>query len=184
MQFCRTFEDLYGPDHCRPNMHLHLHLKQCVKDFGPLHSFWCYAFERYNGTLGSFHTNRKSVEIQLMRKFCTIQDLSAIQLPEDSEFVGLLPKSNTQCCSSVSSVCIDDTQVIDYLETRKNIRNIKSFAVDQKFLIKPLPPFEEKTLSATLTQQLLSIYKQLYPDCNITHMPRFYKERWLTINGW
>ena len=58
----------------------------------------------------------------------------------------------------------------------QNICNIKSFAVDQKSLIKPLPPFEEKTLSATLTQQLLSIYKQLHPDCNITHMPRFYKE--------
>ena len=26
-KFCRTFQDLYGREHCTPNMHMHLHLK-------------------------------------------------------------------------------------------------------------------------------------------------------------
>lgn len=55
--FCRKFEQLYGKEHCTPNMHLHLHLKNCILDHGPAHSFWCFSIERYNGLLGSYHTN-------------------------------------------------------------------------------------------------------------------------------
>ena len=29
MQFCKTFEALYGKDFVTPNMHLHGHLKEC-----------------------------------------------------------------------------------------------------------------------------------------------------------
>ena len=63
--FCKTVEQLYGKEKCTPNMHLHLHLKQCLIDFGPSHAFWCYSFEWCNGILGSFLTNNKSVEVQL-----------------------------------------------------------------------------------------------------------------------
>ena len=65
LNFCRKFEQLYGKEKCTPNLHLHLHLKDCLLDYGPSHAFWCYAFECYNETLGSFHTNRKSVEVRL-----------------------------------------------------------------------------------------------------------------------
>lgn len=69
MDFCRTFEELYGKNLVTPNMHLHGHLKECLLDYGPFHSFWCFSFERCKGILGSFHTNNRSIEIQLMRKF-------------------------------------------------------------------------------------------------------------------
>ena len=70
-QFCITFEELYGDRHCTMNMHLHLHLHLCccLQDFGPGHAFWLYAFERYNGILGSFHTNNTRIESQLVQKF-------------------------------------------------------------------------------------------------------------------
>ena len=68
MAFCKKFERLYGKDLVTPNMHLHGHLKECLLDYGPFHSFWWFSFERFNGVLGSFHTNNRSVEIQLMRK--------------------------------------------------------------------------------------------------------------------
>ena len=68
-QFCRQFQNLYGNSHCTFNMHLHLHLKQTYLDFGPTHATWCYAFERFNGILGSYFTNNKTIEPQIMRKF-------------------------------------------------------------------------------------------------------------------
>ena len=68
-QFCRQFQSLYGNSHCTFNMHLHLHLKQTCLDFGPPHATWCYAFERFNGILGSYFTNNKIIEPQIMRKF-------------------------------------------------------------------------------------------------------------------
>ena len=30
---------LYGAEMCTPNMHVHLHLKQCLLDYGPLAAF-------------------------------------------------------------------------------------------------------------------------------------------------
>ena len=37
--FCTEYERLYGPHKCTPNMHLHLHLKECLLDYGPVYAF-------------------------------------------------------------------------------------------------------------------------------------------------
>jgi len=66
--FCKTFQRLYGNHPC-PNMHLSIHLKDCFMNFGPIHAFWAFAFERQNGVLGSYHTNNKNIEEQIMSKF-------------------------------------------------------------------------------------------------------------------
>ena len=44
--FCSSFVGnlsgcSYGDRACTPNMHLYLHLKQCIIDYGPVYSFWC-----------------------------------------------------------------------------------------------------------------------------------------------
>lgn len=75
LNFCRQYELIYGKEACTPNIHLHNHLKDCLLDYGPSHTFWCYSFERFNGILGSFHTNRKAVETQIMQKFVNAQNL-------------------------------------------------------------------------------------------------------------
>ena len=82
-------------------MHLHLHLSDCYKDYGPCYSFWLFSFERYNGILGRFHTNHQAVEIQIMRKFIENKNTKSIAseietIPSDQQFLfdGLL-KSNS-----------------------------------------------------------------------------------------
>lgn len=60
-QFCCKFEELLGKDSCTPNMHLHGHLKQCIVDYGPIYSFWCFSFEMYNGILGDYQTNNTNI---------------------------------------------------------------------------------------------------------------------------
>ena len=50
-------------------MHLHGHLIECIKDFGPVYYFWCFAFERLNGILGSYHVNNQHISIQFTRRF-------------------------------------------------------------------------------------------------------------------
>ena len=50
-RFCQEFEDIYGKEFCTPNMHLQLHLKRCIMDFGTVYSFWGFSFERFNGVL-------------------------------------------------------------------------------------------------------------------------------------
>ena len=171
LQFCRTFETLYGKDCCTPNMHLHTHLKQSILDFGPLHSFWCYAFERYNGILGSVPTNQKSIESQLMRRFCREQNLCDLELPDN--IATLLPSTATRASSILDRD--DDTAVNTYfVMSRSKLSDISSFAVHQN-IVKGLPPFSESVLSAENLTQLNSVYTQLYPNKVIKHVPAFIK---------
>ena len=69
LSFCRRFETICGSSSVTPNMHMHGHLTECVKDFGPLSSFWCYSFERFSGLLGDLPTNNHLIETQIMQGF-------------------------------------------------------------------------------------------------------------------
>ena len=92
LMFCKQ---LYGDKECTPNMHLHLHLKDSIKDYGPVYSFWCFAFERFNGVLGSHHTNNVRIEPQIMRRFFNQQAVQNLGIPiEFSNFKELLPLGN------------------------------------------------------------------------------------------
>ena len=104
LKFCREFERLYKPGNVTPNMHLHTHLAECTLDYGPVYSFWLFSFERYNGVLGEFQTNNKSVEIQMMRKFLRDQCVYALAIPADyrNHFQELL--DNFQTASVASSL--------------------------------------------------------------------------------
>lgn len=89
LKFCKTFEQLYGKLSITPNMHLHCHLKDIIQDHGPVYSFWCFSFERYNGIMGSITTNKRSLELQLMRKLMLSRFLDGVQMPQQyqSEFL-------------------------------------------------------------------------------------------------
>ncbi len=34
-------------------------IKEVILDYGPIHEFWCYSFERFNGMLGNQPTNKQ-----------------------------------------------------------------------------------------------------------------------------
>ena len=102
LQFCRQCEHLYGTTSCMFNMHLHvhLHLKQTFLDFGPPHASWCFAFERYNGILGSYHTNKREIEPRIMKKFTQNQAIHRLDIPLNEEFNQLLPVNYRQQLNS------------------------------------------------------------------------------------
>ena len=62
-------------------MHLHQHIKNCILDYGPIASFWVFSFERYNGFLGKYPTNNRSVEVQIMRWFQKDLHYRSLELP-------------------------------------------------------------------------------------------------------
>lgn len=53
----------------KPNHHHLLHVKQCVLDYGPIHVFWTFAFERNNGLLASFHSSQRTIELEMMKRY-------------------------------------------------------------------------------------------------------------------
>ena len=100
--FCTKFQEVNGNKSCTPNMHLHLHLKDCLLDYGPPYAFWCYAFERYNGMLGSFPTNQKCIEPQLMKKCLLYQELYSQKFPiEDQYFKDILLQHSHSLCGGL-----------------------------------------------------------------------------------
>ena len=68
-QFCKCFAEIYCPELVTPNIHLCTHLADCIRDYGPVHSFWLFCFERYNGILSNEPSNNHSIEVQLMNRF-------------------------------------------------------------------------------------------------------------------
>ena len=53
IEIVRLIERCYGRDKVTPNLHLSLHLCECLHDYGPLYAFWYFSFERMNGILGN-----------------------------------------------------------------------------------------------------------------------------------
>ncbi|KAG2191149.1 hypothetical protein INT47_012155 [Mucor saturninus] len=69
-QFCQSCETLYPATILTCNMHLHLHLRDTVRDFGPVYGYWLFGFERFNGLLKNINTNRRDgFEMTYMRNF-------------------------------------------------------------------------------------------------------------------
>ena len=79
-------------------MHMMCHLLECVLDFGPLHEFWLFPFERFNGVLGGIPNNNKSIEVQVMKRYLNNQCVSTVSKPQEfkDEFMEFLDESNEQ----------------------------------------------------------------------------------------
>lgn len=70
LAFCRGCVNLYGDGFITPNMHLHCHLREVIRDFGPVYGFWLFSFERYNGIIKNIDTNSKDrFEVTFMKRF-------------------------------------------------------------------------------------------------------------------
>ena len=96
-EFCDAFLLLYGTEHCNMNMHLHLHLAECT--------FWCFAFERMNGVLGSYHTNNHNISVQLANRFLDSRVYSPVNWPAEfsEEYYPVKPGSQYDAGASVAS---------------------------------------------------------------------------------
>ena len=172
IQFCRQFERLYDGKSCSFNMHLHMHLKQTFLDFGPPHASWCFVFERFNGILGSYHTNKKAIESQIMRKFCRSQAIYSLDISVHEDLSTVLPPGYQQDISS--KVPSDSLRLLHY--ARSSLDLINTFVFDNTLEIDPLAPYYNDVFDAELAEQLENLYNQLYPQKSITSVSRFYSK--------
>ena len=176
LQFCRRVEELYGKTAFTPNLHLHMHLKECLLDYGPPHAFWCFSFERFNGILGSYHTNKRDIESQFMRKFLLQQAVQSLNIIQDSPLFNIIPSNNelAEVNLSILNFCFSSTMTLNVLEFhRKKIDTISNFANNGSIV--PLPPLRMCILNADEVEQLTMLYSQLYPGKSIHHLPHSYQ---------
>ena len=163
-------------------MHLHLHLNDCILDYGPVYSFWCFAFERYNGMLGSYPTNSRQIEPQIMKKFVQQQQIHAVQIPQQcSSFSQALLKDTHWTGSLLQSVSPQSNSVLRILNLSQYDIGSCDYRVSQEDNIDFIPPIKQYVLSCDEIENLQVMYKMLYPAL---HIPRVcYKLQKVSVCG-
>ena len=181
MQFCKRFQELYGDDKCTPNMHLHCHLHQTIIDYGPVHSSWCFAFERFNDIFESFQKNWIHLEVQLMAKFLRFQDMAILDTPFEipHELTDILQAHSlkvreiVQGQGSLLATHIDSLLLASYME---NVScPLDKIDASEKEFHCPLGKKYEKLLPPEEVQWLKDVYLALYPQQPSLHVPMLHE---------
>ena len=146
-------------------MHLSLHLMDCLLDYGPVHGFRCFPFERFNGLLGTYPTNKINVEVQMMNKFIRHQSVKKMALNSewltDEEKNKLHTVKNSE--GSLQETNSSEMTDLVHLITVADLTSISFEYLKDTPYIETLPPLHEKVLSPAEADCLRSFYKQLYP---------------------
>ena len=177
LQFCRHFQSLYGSEAVTPNIHLHNHLADCIRDFGPLASFWLFSFERFNGLLGDVPTNNRAIEVQLMQRF--LDDNSHLQL------LSCIPSGHSEVDSLFRGV------VVDHAQSFQSVRHIDTMSTSPSTLTSGIQCvqackytmglFSQSQLEI-LSQVLCSMYK-CSPDVMVDIPQSYRKMSYLTVSN-
>ena len=140
---------------------MHAHLKACIEDYGPIHSFWVFAFERYNGILESLPNNNRCIEPQMMQRF--IHDILTLSVNLPEEFHDILNPHlpSTHCSSNRVAGSLADT-ISPCSDTTTDSWDYQESSME-------LPSSRYRYLLDTTQVQLLSyLYSKLFnvtPDC-------------------
>ena len=191
VNFCERFESLYGKDRCTPNMHVACHLKECILDYGPLSSFWCFPFERYNGFLEGLQKSWNGPEKQMMYKFLNMQHIHSLQHVNDEDkfvYEAILNMSILGNINTAGSYSSFDQTTIQDITTVACMKNMKCSPVFLNCAEEPhqnlIKPFYEKGFSDSEFNCLRMMYSVVYPNSTVTQLSRFYLEaRKMLING-
>ena len=111
--------------------------------------------------LGSYHTNKKAIEEQLLRKFCQNQIVHDIASQCD-DISSLFP--NTYCKQHINTLS-EDSALLTFKLGTASLDGTLTF--DNVGLVAPLSPFKSCILDAVLLQHLHSVYSFLYPQLGI-----------------
>lgn len=162
--FCVQFERLYGTERVTPNMHMYTHLCECVLDFGPVYAFWLFSFERYNGIMGGFQTNYRSIELQLMRKFLRDQSVQEISFPDcfRSDFESLFQTAGQT--GTLGEIEVEPVQSFRALASLCKGPVQRTHLWNEVSLYRCLPPSCLDCLEEHEVPYLWQMYKHLYPD--------------------
>ena len=88
-EYNSKFEQIYGGERSKPNMHMAVHILGDIKNYGPIPGFWCFAFERLNGHIGKYQTKSQSLAVSIMRKFtlgnCVLSQIDNRLIPKKKD---------------------------------------------------------------------------------------------------
>ena len=168
--YCKKFEELYGSECCTPNMHMACHIKDCIKDYGPLSAFWAFSFERFNGILERTKMSWFGPEKQMFIKFLDLQSLKTTGPGKGEPLVELIHSDifahHSTNFSSVDQMSYNTT----FLLHQNHYYSCISKEIDarEKNYHELLPPLRKKCFNDIEMTYINDTYNALYPECELT----------------
>lgn len=168
--FCKEYETLYRASMCTPNMHLHLHLKDSLLDYGPVYAFWCFPFERYNGIFQSFQKNWICTELQIMNKFVNYQHCITLQstITYQDEFMWIIEMNNFHE-GPLLQTRTDSSKLHTYYKNATC--NLEKIDTTERHLYSSVSAKYEMLFSSEEVRWLHSVYNALYLNSEIAYIP-------------
>lgn len=87
-KFYNSEETLYGKDAISLNMHLRNHLEVVILDHGPVTAFRVLALNDLMNSMGSERTNKRPVELQILKEFSSARFQKDMKMSLKKEFQG------------------------------------------------------------------------------------------------
>jgi hypothetical protein len=101
--YLTMFEEIYGSGKISPSQHFITHITECIRDYGPSHVFWLFAFERVNGLLTRVKTNNKLIAGTLMKAMRDYQYMHRAR-----RLIGFNDR-HTSAFDEIEGNCFDET---------------------------------------------------------------------------
>ena len=192
LEFCDTFQQLYGASACTPNLHMACHLKDSLLDYGPFPAFWCFSFERFNGTLEGMCKSWITPEKQMLTKFLNMQYLDSLNIQHtqlaEEDFVKLISKNPffqpSKLHDSVEQTTVDGLDIAQQMYN--HTCEVTSIDVSVHSYHSLSYPCMEKVFNDGDMQFVKEMYDTLYSSSEhkIVRISRFYTEsKQLSVHG-
>ncbi|KAJ3562764.1 hypothetical protein NP233_g9374 [Leucocoprinus birnbaumii] len=166
-EYCAELGELYGPTVLRPNHHYATHIAQSVRDYGPLHEFWTFLFERLNKVLKSYKTSNHTggeLEVLFFREFHrTVQES---QLLSNAFSYTAFPELQT-ACTAMLRASADDRGTVQLF-----VREVDEAQTDSKYgvYLRLSPGSEIVVIEKTLYYHILEYLQTREPGCWHSHL--------------
>ena len=161
-EFCQEFERLFGPEACTINLHLHCHLADCLRDYGPSQSTWCFSFERLNGILGNTPTNMKNLQIEktLVNRFVQQVEMCSTNTELLSELKDFFPHAEM---GSVNDSAVNSESYIKQLQLSKtqDLTDLLTYT-EHELLIEPVGKISQQVLDSYEVAYLKDMYESIF----------------------
>ena len=202
------FSKLYGKWVVSINYHMILHIIDTLQDFGPCHVFWCFGYERMNGTIVDVPCSGRAVEKEMFQKFQFRQKVSMLEIMNilGEEFKNrltlLCPRLFKMMNEAVEEDLIErtchDNQIVrleaeqflslseeddeDLYEKQCEVEMLESYFAFRE--VEMLPPQRmDKMMDSEMLEEVRSHLQNLFQD-RFRHLsPRFDKFARCKVNG-
>lgn len=138
---------------------------------GPVHSFWRFSFERYNGILGSLHVNNHQIEVQLIRKCLERHQLGSMTWP--GEFKGFSVMLSATDKGSLALIKKNPLSPAEYRESLilKGYTGLNLYHLSyvNKHFIQAFNPYKDVYLADHEVDSLTQLYRFLHKEDSIVY---------------